>query len=216
MDKSENNGCRATKSHPDHLGHGQDVVSLLLGERVRAIGLVLIAATTLVVLLEVGAHESILVRVLAHAEAGNSDAVQRVHVIIGRARVLGLLGSSDGVHGTGWTGAGDGGSSHGQVMAGLAEVNVRRGFRNIERGLHETALQEDDEITEDVVLVKHSFHLLTKGINALVLFLELADVGFLALTESALETQLVLSREWFGGTVVTYLSSTVLGSTLGS
>lgn len=77
-------------------------------------------------------------------------------------------------------------------MAGLAEVNIRRGFRNIERGLHETALQEDDEITEDVILVKHSLHLLTKRINALVLFLELADIGFLALTESALVTQSVL------------------------
>lgn len=184
--KSEDNGCRATKSLSDHLGHRQAVVSLLLGEPVRAVGLVLIAATTLIVLLEVSAHESILVRVLAHAEACNSDAVQRVHVIIGRARVLGLLGSRDGVHGAGWTGAGDGSSSHGKVVAGLAEVNVGRGFGDIERGLHETALQEDDEITEDVVLVKHSLHLLSEGINALVLFLELADVGFLALTEGAL------------------------------
>lgn len=157
------------QSIPDRLGHGQAVVSLLLGDRVRAIGLVLIAANTLVVL-EVAGHERALVRVLTHAKASNSNAIQRVHVIVCRARMLGLLGRSDRGHWAGRTWAGDRGSSHGKVMTGLAEVNVWWEFRDLHRGFHETALHGDDVVTKGVVLVKQSLNLLTKMLNALILF----------------------------------------------
>jgi hypothetical protein len=133
------------------------VVSLLLGH-VGAIALVVVDANTLVVL-EVTGHESVVVRVLAHTEASDSNAVQGVHVIVCRTgvlrvlRVLGLLGSRSSRDLASRTGVGNGGSSHRQVMTRLAEVNVWGSLWNVKGGLHQAALQGEDIITQGVVLV---------------------------------------------------------------
>jgi hypothetical protein len=168
-------------------------VSLLLRNSIRAIALILVAANTLVVL-EVTAHESVLVRVLAHAQASNSDAVQGVHVIVGGARVLGvgLLGTRSSRDWAGRTSIRDGGSGHGKVMTGLAQVNVWGKVGDVNGGVNQAALHGDDVITEGVVLMKEVLELLPKSFNTLVLSLQLADVGFLALAESALSRTISL------------------------
>jgi hypothetical protein len=164
------------------------VVSLLLGKSVGAITLIVVDTNTLVVL-EVTSHESALVRVLAHTEASDSNAVQGVHVIVCRTgvlRVLGLLrgrSSRDRARGAG---IGDGGTSHGEIMTGLAQINVWGKIGDINGGFHEAALHCDDVVTERVVLVEQSLELLTETFDTLILSFQLADVGLLALAKSTL------------------------------
>lgn len=57
------------------------MVSLLLGDAFGTIGLVFIADTLIV--LVATSHERVLVRVLAHSKAGDSDVIQGAHAIIG-------------------------------------------------------------------------------------------------------------------------------------
>jgi hypothetical protein len=160
------------------------VVSFLLRQSVGEITLVLIDTNTLVVL-EVTSHESVLVRVLAHAETSNSDAVQ-VQLIAARARMLGLLLRNLCIrHLAGRTRVGHGGS-HGQVVSGLAEIDVTRGIGDINGGVYETVLQGDHVVTQAVVFIENSLHLLTESVDVLVLSFQLANIGFLALAESTL------------------------------
>jgi hypothetical protein len=71
-------------------------------------------------------------------------------------------------------------------MTRLAKVNVWGSLWNVKGGFNQTALHGENVITQSVVLVNKGLELLPKSFNTLVLSLELADVGFLALAESTL------------------------------
>lgn len=155
---------------------------LLLSD-VSAIALGLVGTTALVGL-EVVVHEISLVRLLAHAEASNGDAVERVHVFI--ASLLALLrGGSSGCRARGSAGRETSGSKR-NLMSWVVEIDVRWHLRAVALCLHEAPLQADHVFAQRVVLADNLLELLAESLDVLDFFFKLADVCFLALTERAL------------------------------
>lgn len=152
---------------------------------VRAIALVLVATTALVGL-EVVTHEVGLVRLLAHAEASDGDAVERVHVFIASSGVLALLRSgSSGCRARGSAGRETSGSKR-DFMSWVVEIDVRWHLRAVALCLHEAPLQTDHVFAQRVVLADKLLELLADRLDVLDFFFKLANICFLALTESAL------------------------------
>ena len=160
--------------------HGKAVSHLLL-VHFRAI-LTVVGANALI-LLEVVVQEAGIIVVLAHTQSRGGDAVQGVHVIRDRARVLGSRGRDR----AGGTGVLNPGRGEGHLSgSGLAQIDVGRQLGNFALGFEETRLQIDDVLAKLVVLANKGLDLVLEGVNVLDLFLELADVGLLALAEGTL------------------------------
>jgi hypothetical protein len=168
----------------DNLVHHWKTVGLRLAYRVRAIALAVVGAHALV-LLEVVAEEVALVRVFAHAQACDGDAVQRVHVVCHAGLLLALLRA--GGRYRGGTGALDSGCGEGYLGgARLRQVDVCWQLGDFALGFQEAGLQVDDVLAELIVLAGQLLHCVFEGFDVLDFFLELADVSFLALTECTL------------------------------
>ena len=147
--------------------------------------LVIIRANPLILLEAVVVKEGRVVGVLTHAECCSSDAVQRVHVIRDRTGVLAL--GTRGGHRARRAGVLNAGRGKGHLSGpGLAQVDVGGELGDFTLRFEKTRLQVDDVFAQLVVLADQGLDLLLEGVDVLDLFLELADVSFLALAECAL------------------------------
>lgn len=105
---------------------------------VGAVTLSFVAASSFVGL-EVVAHEVCLVGVLPHAQSGDSDAVQRVHVLVPSTGVLSTGCSLRGADGpTGETSRGKG-----ELVAGIVQVDPWGYLGTVALYLHKATLQTD-------------------------------------------------------------------------
>lgn len=192
--------------------HGKTVRNLLLVHTIIPV-LVIIGADPLILLEAIVVEEGGVIWVFTHTKRRSSDAVQRVHVIRDRTGVL-SLGTRGGhrARGAGVLDPGRGKCHLGGAR--LAQIDVGRQLGDFTLGFKETRLQVDDIFAQLVILADQGLNLVLEGVDILHLFFELADIGFLALAECALLWGSTKYSKY--GIKRTYLSSTVLGSALGS